>query len=183
MTDLIWGQRVSGELWTHIFVSLEFLLRHWQAVIWGKYRRRCKFLNTVTGNMQQVWPYKLYKRKLYLSIYPTTALWNLEKKTEIWDKLSATEWKFYCIDTIVDHSWILEASAEDPTAKLGNANSDFVSLPSHQPAFKSLSKAVFEATPVLIEGPMGCGKSRLVERQAELSRRTEFKDFHRIQVI
>ena len=66
---------------------------------------------------------------------------------------------------------------------LGNVNSDFVSLPSHQPAFKSLSKAVFEATPVLIEGPMGCGKSRLVERQAELSGRTEFKDFHRIQVI
>ena len=66
---------------------------------------------------------------------------------------------------------------------LGNANSDFVSLPSHQPAFKSLSKAVFEATPVLIEGPMGCGKSRLVERQAELSGRTEFKDFHRIQVF
>ena len=94
VTDLIWGQRVSGELWTHIFVSLEFRLRHWQAVIWGKYRRRFKFLNTVTGKMQQVWPYKLYKRKLYLSIYPTTALWNLEKKTEIWDKLSAQSGNF-----------------------------------------------------------------------------------------
>ena len=94
VTDLIWEQRVSGEPWTHIFVSLEFLLRHWQAVIWGKYRRRCNFLSTVTGNIHQVWPYKLYKRKLYLSIYPTTALWNLEKKTEIWDKLSAQSGNF-----------------------------------------------------------------------------------------
>ena len=59
----------------------------------------------------------------------------------------------------------------------------FVLLPSSSDALKAASEAVFEARPVLVEGPMGCGKTRLVEHLAlTLEARQEFKDFHRVQM-
>ena len=60
---------------------------------------------------------------------------------------------------------------------------DFVQLPSSAEALKAASQAIFEARPVLVDGPMGCGKTRLVEHLAlTLEARQEFKDFHRIQM-
>ena len=60
--------------------------------------------------------------------------------------------------------------------------SNFVQLPSLEPAFKTVSRALFEAKPVLIQGPMGCGKTRIVEHLASLTNREEFVTFHRIQM-
>ena len=56
-----------------------------------------------------------------------------------------------------------------------NDTSDFISLASQGPALKVLSEAVFEAKPVLVEGPMGCGKTRVIEHLAAVTQRQEFK--------
>ena len=77
------------------------------------------------------------------------------------------------------HSLPLFSNDDEPVVGQPSA---FVSLPSLVVEFRNVSKAIFEAKPVLIQGPMGCGKTRLVEHLAKRTDREEFVNFHRIQM-
>ena len=56
----------------------------------------------------------------------------------------------------------------------------FVSVASRERDLIKIIEAIGESKPVMLEGPMGSGKTKLVEEVARLANRKEFKRFHRV---
>ena len=74
---------------------------------------------------------------------------------------------------------IVAASSEDDEMDSIDS-SKFVSVPSRESDLIKIVDAVGANMPVMLDGPMGCGKTKLVEHIARLAGRKEFERFHRV---
>jgi midasin len=59
-------------------------------------------------------------------------------------------------------------------------SSKFVSVTSRESDLIKIVDAIGANMPVMLDGPMGCGKTKLVEHIAKLAGRKEFERFHRV---
>ena len=70
--------------------------------------------------------------------------------------------------------------ADDGDQNDSSEHSTFICVGSRESDLVKIIEAVGKNQPILLEGPMGAGKTKLVEEVAKMAARKEFRRFHRV---